>query len=668
MVLSRTLFFACLIGLQASAADIVWLDSMDLSALRQGYGEPQVNRAIRGTPLSIAGVKYERGVGTHAVSTLWLDLAGQTRRFSAEVGVDDAAGGNPSVSFLVLADGRKLFDSGPMKAGDPAKQVEIQLTGVKTLLLRVQDGADGIAYDHANWANARFEYEGAPPKAVAVPQEQAVILTPKPGPEPRINGPTIYGCRPGNPFLYRIPVQGERPLRFSAKDLPKSLLLDRDTGFVTGLAPAAGEYRVTLTVKNRSGKTSRLLRIVSGEKIALTPPMGWNHWYAHYDRITDAMMREAADIMVSSGMADVGYQYVNIDDCWMTAPKHSDPLRTGRLRDSAGNLLPNRHFPDMKALTDYIHARGLKAGTYISPGPLTCAGFAGSFGHERQDAQQFAAWGFDFLKYDWCSYGHIAEGGDPQATNIPTWGKGAPTLEGYQYPYRLMGDLLKQAPRDIVFNLCQYGMGNVWEWGEAVGGHCWRTAGDLGFELDRIFDVALKNAEHRAWSRPGSWNDPDYLQIGWVGDARGGGLPKPCPLTPNEQYAYMSLWALMAAPLFYSGDMTQLDEFTLNVLCNPEVIEVNQDALGQSAAVLQLNESLFLMVKQMEDGSKAVGLFNRGEFPARASASWAVMGVNGPQQVRDLWRRKDLGVFSGEFSVELSRHSGALLRLFPAVK
>jgi alpha-galactosidase len=226
-----------------------------------------------------------------------------------------------------------------------------------------------------------------------------------------------------------------------------------------------------------------------------------------------------------------------------------------------------------------------------------------------------------------------------------------------------MGNLLQRQPRDIVYNLCQYGMGNVWEWGEAVGGHCWRTAGDLGFELDRIFEVALKNADYRAWSRPGAWNDPDYLQIGWVGDARGGGLPRPCPLSPNEQYAYFSLWALMASPLFFSGDMTKLDAFTINVLSNPEVIEVNQDPLGQSAAVAMQNESLFIMVKDLHDGSKAVGLFNRGEFPATVTASWAVVGAEGKKQVRDLWRHQDLGTFEDLFRAQVPRRGVVLVRV-----
>lgn len=631
------------------AAETVWLDTLDLSQITQGWGTPQTNRSIREQPLAIGGRQFERGVGTHAISSARIELDGGSERFLAFVGVDDNANGAASITFKLVADGRTLWRSGVMKPGDPAKAVDLDLRSVKTLLLQVGDAGDGVSYDHANWAEARFIVSGAKPRIVGVPVEPTVILTPKPGPAPRINGPTIYGCRPGNPFLYRIPTQGERPMTFSASGLPRGLTLDSATGIITGSIAERGEYRLTLRAKNQHGRASRSFKIVCGDTLSLTPSMGWNHWYAHYDRITDAMMREAADLMVSSGMADVGYQYVSIDDCWMNAEKNKDPLRVGPLRDERGNIVPNKHFPDMNGLTDYIHARGLKAGIYTSPGPRTCAGFAGSYGHEAQDAKQFADWGFDLLKHDWCSYGQIAR--DDKSPDM------------FQKPYRLMGDLLKQQQRDILLNLCQYGMGNVWEWGAEVGAQSWRTSGDLGFELNNIFNVALKNAEHRAWSKPGSWNDPDYIQIGYIGNAGSGGLPVPCPLTPTEQYSFMSLWCLMASPIFYSGDMTKLDEFTLNVLCNPEVIEVNQDPLGQCARVIELDESTFLMVKDLADGAKAVGLGNRGELETTVTARWADLGIKGKPRVRDLWRHKDLGRFAQEFQANVPRHGVVLVRV-----
>ncbi|HLN54557.1 MAG TPA: putative Ig domain-containing protein [Bacteroidales bacterium] len=468
------------------------------------------------------------------------------------------------------------------------------------------------------------------------------LLTPVPGPAPRINGPLVYGCRPGHPFLYRIPCQGTRPVEFTVDHLPSGLTLDTQKGIISGTTPAMGEYPLTIEARNQSGRDKRKLTIVAGDKLALTPPMGYNHWYAHYNRITDIMMREAADIMISSGMADAGYEYVNIDDCWMNAPEYEDATRKGPLRDETGNIMTNSHFPDMKALTGYIHERGLKAGIYTSPGALTCGRFSGSYGHEEQDARQFAEWGFDFLKYDWCSYGKIASAENP--------GQKSYSVDVYRKPYTLMGDILKHQDRDIVFNLCQYGMGDVWKWGGEVGGHCWRTAGDLGFELDKIFDVALKNSEHREYSKPGEWNDPDYIQIGWIGNAREMGEPKQIEMPASMQYAYMSLWSLMAAPLVYSGDMTRLDRFTLNVLCNPEVIEVNQDPLGISAEVLKRDEEHFIMVKDLYDGTVAVGLFNRSQTPAQMNVEFTEIGLKGKESVRDLWRQKSIGRYRDRFT------------------
>jgi alpha-galactosidase len=625
------------------------LSTLDLSLMTAGWGKAQPDKSIAGKPLTIAGHAYAHGVSTHARSLVWVRLDKGSDRFRAFVGVDDSANQpKSSIQFKVIGEGRTLWDSGVMRRGDSAKQIDLSVAGLEQIALIVGDAGDGVEFDHADWAEAVFVGSGPVPKTVPIPVEKAEILTPPPGPKPKINGPSVYGCRPNHPFLYRIPATGTRPMTFSAKGLPAGLNLNPSTGIITGTSPARGEYQVTLQAKNSQGNAKRSFRIVSGDTLSLTPSMGWNHWYAHYDRVTDKMMREAADIMVSSGMADVGYQYVNIDDCWMFAPKQADPLRVGPLRDEQGRLLPNKHFPDMKALTDYIHSKGLKAGTYTSPGPLTCGGFAGAYQHEAQDAKSIADWGFDFLKYDWCSYGDVV--------------KGDSSLEALKKPYQQMGDLLKQQPRDILFNLCQYGMGEVWKWGESVGGQSWRTSGDLGFELNRIFEVALKNAEHRDYSKPGSWNDPDYVQIGYVGNAREGGQPQPCPLTPNEQYSFMSLWALMASPLFFSGDMSKLDPFTINVLCNPEVIEIDQDPLGESARVVMLGDDTFIMVKRLVDGSHAVGLCNKGEVPAELAANWSALGLSKVQKVRDVWRHKDLGKSQGSYKAIVPRRAVLLLR------
>ncbi len=481
------------------------------------------------------------------------------------------------------------------------------------------------------------------------------ILTPKPGPAPRLNGPKVYGARPGHPFLYRIPCTGERPMRFSAKGLPSSLRLSAD-GIISGQTPAQrGEHKVTLQASNARGKDTRVFKIVAGDALALTPPMGWNDWYTHYDRVTDQVVRQAADAMIASGMADFGYQYVNIDDCWMTKPGATAPELKGEPRDAQGAIRSNGRFPDMKALTDYIHAKGLKAGIYTSPGPLTCADFTATYQHEEIDARKFAEWGFDFLKYDWCSYTGVA-GGD--------------SLAARKKPYHLMGGILPKLDRDVVFNLCQYGMSDVWKWGGEVGGHSWRTTGDLGLEkstnLPGFYSIAFKNAKLTEYAGPGRWNDPDYILIGTVGDARNSEAPpKPTSLTPDEQYSYMSMWVLMAAPLIYSGHMDHLDDFTLGILCNAEVIDVDQDPLGRQARVVRQNPDELVLAKTLEDGSVALGLFNLTEKPRKIAVSWKELGLEGSRSVRDLWRQKDTGVSNGECASDVARHGTSLVRLIP---
>lgn len=481
------------------------------------------------------------------------------------------------------------------------------------------------------------------------------ILTPPPPAAPRINGPLVNGARPGRPFLYRIPCTGVRPIRFTAEGLPASLSLDATSGIITGHAPAqAGSYAVLLRAANRAGKTERRFRIVIGDTLALTPPMGWNDWYTHYHRITDQLMRQAADAMIASGMADFGYQYVNIDDCWMTKPGSGDPMLDTAPRDASGAILPNRHFPSMPALTAYIHSKGLKAGIYTSPGPLTCARYTASYQHELADARQFAAWGFDFLKYDWCTYRGVAT---------------VKSRADYMKPYSLMGEILRTLDRDIVFNLCQYGMDEVWKWGPAVEGNSWRTTGDLGLAKDArlpgFYSIGFSNAEHYQYAGPGRWNDPDYILIGVIGNAHSiNDQPGRTTLTADEQYSYMSMWALMAAPLFFSGDMSHLDPFTLNVLCNAEVIAIDQDPLGIQARIVRRNGDEFVLAKPLEDGSLAAGFFNLGSSGRTISATFSELGVDGPRRARDLWRQRDLGpVLRDGFRTEVAPHGVTLVRL-----
>lgn len=480
--------------------------------------------------------------------------------------------------------------------------------------------------------------------------ELPYFQTSRPLESPKINGPAVLGARPNCPILYLIPTSGQRPIEFSAQGCPDDLNLNSTTGVFSGVIKTKGEYLVKLEAKNAHGIDTKNLKIIIGDKIALTPPMGWNSWYIHYDRVSDKIMRQAADLMITSGMAYYGYQYVNIDDCWMVKVDSDDPEIGGPTRDAHGRLLTNKRFPDMKAMTEYIHSKGLKAGIYISPGPQTCAGYAGSYQHEQLDAETFSEWGFDFLKYDWCSYSQIARSN---------------TLAEYKKPYQIIWQHLQNQNRDIVLNLCQYGMGDVWTWGAEVG-NCWRTTGDLGLErsshLPGFYSIGFSNAEHWQYAKPGAWNDPDYILIGWVGSAFVMGEGTPTSLTASEQYSYMSMWCLMAAPLIFSGDMAKLDAFTLNILCNPEVIAIDQDPLGKQAQIVKKTDQEMIMVKELEDGSKAIGLFNLSEGSLEISFNLGQLDIR-ETVLRNLWRQKDMGKFSGIYKSKIPRHGVELIKV-----
>lgn len=658
-------------GIGQLSAQTVWLDELDLSTATQGYGVPAKNKSNDGKTLTIAGQTFERGFGSHAESLLTIILDGKATLFTAKVGIDDEVKGQkPAAEFIVNGDGKQLWSSGIMRLGDTARLCSVKLDGVKKLELLVNDGGNGNYYDHVNWVDAKFETTGVTTFKTFNPvSSEPYILTPKPSAEPKITGAKVFGVRPGSPFQFMVTATGDRPMTFSASGLPKGLKINEKTGIITGKISKPGSYSVKLKAKNTKGKAVRKFRIECGDQIALTPPMGWNSWNCFAQEVSADKVKRAADAMVKSGLINHGWTYINIDDFWENHRDSKDQSIRGKLRDEAGYIVTNSRFTDMKGLADYVHGLGLKIGLYSSPGPWTCGGCAGSYGYEKLDAESYAKWGFDYLKYDWCSYGNVIDGlpnNDPYKVSSLSY-NGGDDLSTAMKPFKVMGDFLKEQPRDIVYSVCQYGMSDVWKWGDSVGGNCWRTTNDITDTWTSVKNIALDQDKSAPYAKPGNWNDPDMLVVGHVG----WGNPHPSKLKPDEQYLHISLWSLFSAPLLIGCDMEKLDDFTLNLLTNDEVIDINQDPLGKQATCVQTIGDLRIYMKELEDGTRAVGFCNFGlEEVDLAYSDFDKLGLKGQYVVRDLWRQKDISKVNtqtGQLAVKVPVH-GVLLCKFTSTK
>ncbi len=372
--------------------------------------------------------------------------------------------------------------------------------------------------------------------------------------------------------------------------------------------------------------------------LALTPPMGWNSWNTFGGRINEAVVLETADAMVEEGLKDAGYEYVVIDDLW-----EADARVDGRLTWDP-DIFPK----GIPTLADAIHRKGLKFGIYSCAGSHTCAGKPASYGYEEVDAQTFAEWGVDFLKYDYC---YAPAGVD------------GPML------YRRMGQALRATGRPILFSICEWGTHKPWEWGASTGGHMWRTTGDINDSWESILRIGFEQQVGlEAYAGPGRWNDPDMLVVGMYGKgnaARGG-------CTDAEYRSHFSLWCLLASPLMIGCDVRAMSPVTKSILLNPELIAVNQDPLGrqgyQVGRVPWAADIAVTWAKPLQDGSVAVGLFNLGERDDRRIAvAWETLGLHDrrPCRVRDLWTHEDLGVFTSSFTAYVDRHDVAVLRISP---
>ncbi|WP_149243475.1 NPCBM/NEW2 domain-containing protein [Dyadobacter sp. 32] len=643
----------------------VWLDDLIIQTFSEGIRPVKAKANYVDDSMRIAGVHYKRGIGAQSVSVLSFYLTKNASRFSAVVGADDQGNREIPVKFYVLGDGKMLFESKEMRIGDAGQKVDVDLEGIDRLGLLITDpiGGSNNKRTYANWANAQLTMRSDSLPGHIPNDGERYILTPASSPLPKINSAGIFGATPGNPFLYTIAATGTRPMSFSAENLPKGLFLDKKTGIITGKVNQRGSFVTTLRAMNALGEAKKRLKIVIGDTIALTPPIGWNGWNSWETHIDREKVIASADAMVRMGLRNHGWTYVNIDDAWQGV--RSGPMNA---------LQPNEKFPDFKGMVDYIHWLGLKAGLYSTPYISSYGGYVGGssdfekggethesimvnrrafnriakYRFETNDARQMAAWGIDFLKYDWRI--------DVNSTER-------------------MSTALKESGRDVVLSLSNSApFAHVEDWMRLS--QMFRTGPDIRDSWSSLYQLAFTLDKWAPYSGPGHWLDPDMMIVGNVAT---GPVLHPTRLTPDEQYSHVSLFSLLSAPLLVGCPIEQLDPFTLNLLTNDEVIEINQDPLGKAARLVKEENGVQIWLKSLEDGSYAVGLFNTagygttpgsyfrwGNEPARQfNFEFAKIGLKGKFSVRDVWRQKDLSAHETSIETSIRHHGVTMFRLSP---
>jgi len=666
--MKKICFFLYLLIITSNAfaqhqSKLIWFDDLPIQTFSEGIRPVSAKSNYSHNTMSMNGVAYEHGLGAQSPCVLVFLLNKKATHFSALVGADDMGNKDIALKFFVVADQKVLFETKPMHIGDAPIKVDLNLTGVKQLGLLVTDTVGGVGNKktYANWANASIEMMGDAMPEHTQNNHPTYILTPADKPTPKINSAKIIGVRPGNPFLYTIAATGIRPMQFSANNLPKGLTLSSKTGIITGIVKDRGTYTSTIHAKNKLGEAAQTLVIKIGDTISLTPPIGWNGWNAWEAKLDREKVIASAEAVVAKGLRDHGWSYINIDDSWQG--KREGP-------DTA--LQPNAKFPDIKGMVDYIHSLGLKAGLYSTPYVASYGGYVGAssdsvkggetfeqikknkqfyhhigpFKFETNDAKQMAKWGFDFLKYDWRI--------DVASTER-------------------MWDALKKSGRDIVFSLSNNApFEKVNDWNRVS--NMYRTGPDIKDSWTSLFLTSFTLDKWAPYSGPGHWMDPDMMIVGNVSI---GPILHPTRLTPDEQYSHISMFSLLAAPMLIGCPIEQIDAFTLNLLTNDEVIAVNQDPLGKPARLVKEVNGIQIWLKQLLDGSVAVGLFNTGgygtnpasyfnwgnETAASFNFDFSSIGLNGKYTVRDLWQQKNIGVFNGSMKTTINHHGVQMFQL-----
>ncbi|SFQ38351.1 NPCBM/NEW2 domain-containing protein [Parafilimonas terrae] len=659
LVVACTLW--CAVG--SAQNNIARLDALDIKSFSEGIPGIVTKTNAGGGPLKIGGHYFSSGIGTNGVSVLPFLLDGDAISFTAGVGPDDEANPLSTYKFYVIGDKKILFESKDMKVGDQPEKIQVNLSGIQRLGLLVMVDAANLSRSYSDWVDAAFVMKpGYMPEHIPNTGEK-YILTPASSALPKINSAKVFGATAGNPFLFAVAATGVRPMYFTASNLPQGLNIDSATGIISGKVNNKGIYPVVLKAKNKWGETTNILKIKIGDTIALTPPIGWNGWNSWAREIDKDKVLASAHAMVSKGLHNHGWTYINIDDAWQ-----------GRREGSDKALQPNEKFPGFKDMADSIHALGLKLGVYSTPWITSYAGYAGGssnfedgsypdsvrdnkrqyrytgkYRFENADARQMAAWGVDYLKYDWRI--------DVQSA-------------------QRMQEALRKSGRDIVFsisNSAPFDSAATWK----KTANVWRTGPDIRDSWTSLYYSAFLLDKWAPYAGPGHWNDADMLI---VGNVTTGSKMHPTRLTPDEQYSHVSIFSLLNLPLLIGCPIDQLDAFTLNLLTNDEVIEIDQDPLGKPARLIIEDKGVQVWVKPMEDGSYAVGLFNLAGFgktpqsffrwgdekPVSYQFDFSKAGLLGKWKLRNVWKQQDMGIFSNQFKTVIPHHGVVLLRMYKA--
>ena len=655
------LFLVASVTIQAQGTKQIWLDDLDIPSFSDGIPGVSTKNCASGEAIQLGGVKYSRGLGISQIGLMVFQLDGNATQFSAIFGADDNANKATETNIFILGDRKILFESGPMKVGDVPKKINVNLAGVKRFGILVKTEASSLKY-YSDIANAQFTMlENKLPQPIANDGDR-YILTPAVAKSPRINSPKIFGAKPGNPFLFTVVATGETPISYSVDDLPTGLTIDAQTGIITGVINKKGTYVVNMKAKNIFGAAQKQLTIKIGDTISLTPPIGWNGWNSWARLIDREKVIASANAMVNMGLSKHGWTYINIDDGWQ-----------GYRNANNYALQPNNKFPDFKGMIDEIHSKGLKLGLYSTPWITSYAGFGGGssnfengalpdsivnnkrsfryigkYRFEKQDAIQMAQWGVDYLKYDW----RIELGSAER-----------------------MSEALKKSGRDIIYSLSNSApFSQVKDWARIS--EAWRTGPDIRDSWLSLYVSAFTLDKWGPYGGPGHWNDPDMMILGNVTT---GAKLHPTRLTPNEQYSHVSLFSLLAGPILIGCPIEQLDAFTLNLLSNDEVIEVNQDPLGKSARLVLEEQGVQVWLKQLEDGAYAVGIFNTADFgktpasyfrwedeqAANYTLDFNKLKLKGLFNVRNVWTQKEIAANAKSFKATVPHHGVVLLKLTP---